>query len=672
MNKINFAIAIHFHQPIGNFEKIFDRAYNFCYKVFLELLYEYPDLLAMFHISGCLLDYMEAKHPDSIKLIKKMISRRQVEIMGGGYYEPILTAVGEKDLRGQIKEMAEHIKRTFGIAPKGMWVAERVWHPDLAKILYKAGIRYIILDDEHLARSGVEKEDIYGYFLTGKGKERIAVFPSDKNLRYMIPFKTLDDITGYFKGVSERKGNVLLTYGDDGEKFGEWPETYKHVYENQWLKNFFEMLEDNKDWIKLVHFSDYLKKHKPTRSLTIKQGSYEEMMEWSGGSWINFLKKYPEANQMHKKMIYVSLKIEKAEKKKDKTKLIESARRHLYKGQCNCGYWHGVFGGLYLYHLRQAIYSHLIEADKIIDKVLKDKKKEDLSIESIDYDKDGNEEVIIENGDFSLYVDPHEGGVIKELDYKALSLNLLNAISRKKESYHEKILAAPGDSQEKGAATIHDDFRKIDPMLKEELFYDKFSRFSFRSYFVKDDSALSDFVSSSYVEAGDFSNGDYKVEKKEKGVILARESNISSELIKLHKEIEVKSKDKIEFILHVEKKGAHKTKALLLVEFNITMPYLNSDRYGYFSDDVKQIDINTKGVIYPNSSFGILDNTGELSVGFYFSKKPDSVLYFPVMTVSQSERAYELNYQCSCISFLFDPNIKKSIEIEMRFITRKT
>ena len=37
---------------------------------------------------------------------------------------------------------------------------------------------------------------------------------------------------------------------------------------------------------------------------------------------------------------------------------------HLYRSQCNDAYWHGVFGGLYLNHLREAAYSNLLRAER--------------------------------------------------------------------------------------------------------------------------------------------------------------------------------------------------------------------------------------------------------------------------------------------------------------------
>src|ERR1044072_5704898 len=79
-----------------------------------------------------------------------------------------------------------------------------------------------------------------------------------------------------------------------------------------------------------------------------------------GGIWRNFLMKYPESNAMYKKMLRVSSKVHAGKKN-------EAALDHLWAGQCNCAYWHGVFGGLYLPVLRQAIYRNLIEAERILD-----------------------------------------------------------------------------------------------------------------------------------------------------------------------------------------------------------------------------------------------------------------------------------------------------------------
>src|SRR5690606_31275607 len=105
-----------------------------------------------------------------------------------------------------------------------------------------------------------------------------------------------------------------------------------------------------------------------------------------GGYWRNFLVKYPEANQIHKKMLYVSDKIQqlrariqaheaqnpdtRADIRKEEA-LLQQAENELWQGQSNDIFWHGVFGGLYLTNLRSANYQHLIKAEILADEALK-------------------------------------------------------------------------------------------------------------------------------------------------------------------------------------------------------------------------------------------------------------------------------------------------------------
>ncbi len=672
MNKIYFGLALHFHQPIGNFDNIFKRACNNCYKPFLELLSAYPDLKMTFHLSGCLWDFLDKNEPRIIKLLENMVSRNQIEIMGGGYYEPIFTSISEKDRVGQMDLMSKYIKNKFGVNPKGMWLPERVWDLGLVKSIREAGLRYLILDDEHLIRSGVNKDDIHGYFLTGEDEEKLAVFPSDKNLRYMIPFKMPHEIRDYMKLVSEKRGGVLLTYGDDGEKFGEWPGTHKWVFEEKWLINFFNMLRENSEWIKLIHLSKYLENNKPTGFLNVKQGSYKEMMEWSDGNWLNFFSKYPESNQMNKKMHYISSKLDQIEKrdKLNTNEKIEKAKIQLYMGQCNCSYWHGVFGGLYLYHLRSAVYNHLIEADKILDSIEHRHKRNWLDIKHYDFDLDGKDEVIIENNNFSIYIDPYEGGVIKELDCKPLSFNFVNTLARKKEAYHEKILTAAAGNDDSKVATIHDDFRKVDPALKEVLIYDKYPRMFFRTFFVKKDINLEDLINSDYEELGDFSTGDYEMNKISQGINLKRDSSLLDGSVRLNKQIQMKSKDEIEFICIVKKINGKFNDLVIAAEFNFTMPYLNSDRYCYNVKDRRLGGLEEKGCCNNISNLDVFDSVGGSKISFEFIDKAEYFFYFPIKTVSQSEKAYELNYQGSCIlpAWRMNFNTKNEFKFKINFI----
>lgn len=78
-----------------------------------------------------------------------------------------------------------------------------------------------------------------------------------------------------------------------------------------------------------------------------------------GGFWRSFMVRYPEVNTMHKKMLRVSRKVEAVEDPALKSR----AQDNLWAGQCNCPYWHGVFGGIYLPHIRTANYERLLATE---------------------------------------------------------------------------------------------------------------------------------------------------------------------------------------------------------------------------------------------------------------------------------------------------------------------
>ena len=620
MSKVKFAIALHFHQPTGNFEDVFDKACRLCYKPFFELLSKYPKIKISVHISGSLFDYLDKAEPDLVKSIKKMVRRGQVEMIGGGYYEPILPAIPERDAAGQIKMMSEYLRKEFGVKAAGAWIPERVWEGRLVELLYNAGIRYCVLDDEHLIRSGIDKGATHGYYMTG-GKKKIAVFPSSKALRYMIPFKDIRDVFDYFKEAAASGKSAIITYGDDGEKFGLWPGTQKSVFEDGWLKVFFDGLMNYKDIVETVCLSDCLKRAKPLGSVDIDNGSYEEMMEWSGGGWKNFLSRYAEAGRINRKMIETSDKVDEARRKPAKASAddIRLAERELYKGQCNCAYWHGLFGGIYLYHLRKAVYEHLIKADEIAHRAINNKSAPVITERAYD----GAREIVMEDDNFSICIDPQSGGVIKELDYKPRAFNIVNTLSRTKEQYHDT--------------------------MSKKLYYDRFPRHLLRDYFVSASSGIDNFIGADFVDLGGFTKGKYDYRPDKGGVTLVRHGQVSGVKIILSKNIKISSQNELEISYAIDKEGDIGADTVFAVEFNLVMPDLNSIRYYYSADGKPVGGINTKGTAPSSGNFGISDGKDEFGVMLNFSKKPDDIIYYPVETVSQSDRGLELNYQCSSI-----------------------
>jgi alpha-amylase len=558
-------LALHNHQPDGNFGHVFQQAYDDCYKPIVDALIDAPHVRVALHHTGALFEWIERWRPEYFDKVRLLVGRDQVELLGGGFYEPMLAVLPERDARGQIEMMNEYVEERFGVRPEGMWLAERVWEPSLAKLIADADMKFTLVDDGHFRSAGLGGP-LRGYYVTEKAGTPLAIFPIDKTLREAIPFlqawETMD-VLERLRVETPGHLDAAVTYGDDGEKFGVWPKTKEWVWPTAtsegWLRQFHRLLGERQDGVRTVHFGEYLRTHPPTGRVYLPTASYDEMGEWAlpadaqltynevrdtlkarnelerarpfmrGGIWQNFLAKYPEANFMHKKMVQVSDKLARAEARlgTDAKKALDHAHRELYRAQCNCCYWHGLFGGLYLNYLRDAVYRHLIEAELHADRVLG--QGEQPAVEVRDLDADLQPEVVLSNASVAAYVKPDQGGGIYELDYRPKRFNLLNVLGRRPEGYHQKMVQAArrGAGGDEGVKSIHDLVAVKSAGLEDLVTYDRAPRLLFIDHFVGSDTSLDSLARGRYEERGDFATGTYEIVDKSAGqLVLRRRGNI--------------------------------------------------------------------------------------------------------------------------------------------------
>ena len=171
--------------------------------------------------------------------------------MGGPFYEPILGCIPPGDRVGQIKLYKEYLQNLFKTNVRGMWVPERVWEQAFAGDITEAGLEYTMLDDSHFRNAGFQEDQLDGYFLTEQNGRLLKIFPDSEPLRYCIPFADVEKSIEHLKMIAERSPGAVVLFGDDGEKFGSWPGTHKHVYEEGWLRRFFDALMENNDWLEI-------------------------------------------------------------------------------------------------------------------------------------------------------------------------------------------------------------------------------------------------------------------------------------------------------------------------------------------------------------------------------------------------------------------------------------
>src|SRR5437870_6904989 len=203
MEALRFAFGAHFPQPVGHFGHVFEQHVRDVYRPFLERLAEREFFPVSVHISGPLLEWLEAHEGTFLDRIGRLAVDGCLELLLGGFYEPVLVALPREDRLEQIAWMRQAISRRFGVEATGLWLTERVWEPELAADLALAGVRYALVDDRHFLVSGFTRDRLHAPFWTEAGGHRVALFPIDERLRYLIPFKPPADTVAYLRELRD-------------------------------------------------------------------------------------------------------------------------------------------------------------------------------------------------------------------------------------------------------------------------------------------------------------------------------------------------------------------------------------------------------------------------------------------------------------------------------------
>lgn len=686
MGKINLVLCLHNHQPVGNFDFVFEDAYKSSYLPFLNEYKNFKDIPIVLHYSGCLIDWIEEKHPEYIDSLSELVATGNVEMMGGGYFEPIMPMLAERDRILQIKTMSDYLKNRLNTEAQGFWLAERVWEQSLVSSFYKAGVKYTVVDDFHFKLAGLKDEELLGYYFTEDQGNLISIFNGSEKLRYLIPFSDPEDVIEYIYKCSDEKGDKILVYADDGEKFGVWPGTYDLVYKRKWLERFFTLLRNNNENIEIMTFRDILAKFKPLGKIYLPDASYREMMEWvlpvhsgrlyaegmekmkdiedweryklfyRGGFYRNFRVKYPEANLMYSKMMEVSDIIENSRSKE--------AKKYFLQGQCNCPYWHGVFGGLYLNHLRFATYKNLIKAEKLV-------RKEKFYYKIKDFDFDGHDEIAVSNEIYKIYIKPSNGGMIYEMDLFEKETNIMDNLSRREETYHEEIQGAVIDKQLSEGKSIHELSRKVSEETKKALIYDNYFRKSLIDHIFTNDITLDQINRNEYREVIDLFTREYQTKcSQRKDTITVKLLN-NNDYIKINKEISVEKETNLLIVKYKLKNESQEFRNFKFgVEFNYNFLAGDApDRYYFIQEKDDKFKLQKQTLLKNTDNLNFIDEWQNIYLKMESDLNAD-IYIVPVRTVSQSEAGYDLVYQSTTAFFVYDLEIKQGKECNFTIKTK--
>jgi hypothetical protein len=684
--RISLALAIHNHQPIGNFGWVIEEVYDRAYRPLVESLERHPSVRLALHYTGPLLEWLRAEQPDFLDRLAVLIARGQVELMGGGLYEPVLASLPEADRVAQLTRMADTVEMLSGQRPQGAWLAERVWEPDLPASLVAAGYRWTILDDQHFRAAAIPEENLWGTYTTEHQGRLLTVFGTEQGLRYRIPFGTVDDVIGHLRAHATEAGDRVGMMGDDGEKFGAWPTTFEHCWgPGRWVERFFEALEVSTDWLSTVTPSDWLEREPPIGRVYVPTSSYAEMGEWAlppdesvafsaalheavaahrpearwlrGGFWRNFQVRYREINDLHKQMLRTSAKVARMPEGPERTR----AEDHLHRGQSNDCYWHGLFGGVYISHMRLATYEHLIAAEDMADRALGSTRAAVTS----DLDMDGRPEVLLAEPGQVVTIKPSEGGGIGAWDVRAARHALAAVLRRRPEAYHEKLRAAErarngGDSQHDsghGAGGVEDEVTSIHELvvskeegLARELVYDDHERRSGLIRFLSPDTTPESFARVEAVELGDAFDGGLTVDHLVPGQVSAsREATVAGQHVTVVRTIRLAGgRLDPELIVEIElyHRGTAAIDCRLGLEWSIHLLGGGGNEQAWYAIDGARSRHDGTGQASQIRELGYGNDWVGVAITAV-AEPPADAWWHPIDTVSNSEAGFERVYQGS-------------------------
>ncbi|HUI72566.1 MAG TPA: alpha-amylase/4-alpha-glucanotransferase domain-containing protein [Spirochaetia bacterium] len=638
MRKVKLILGTHNHIPIGTDQATAELRYQKAFKPLLAVLYRYPDFPVALHYSGVLLEWLEEFHPEFLMLLEEMVKRGQVEVLGGGYFDPVLSLIPTNDKLGQLEKMTTWLRGRFEIRPRGCWIAEKVWEPSLASVLRVSGIDYTFLDDGQFRIAGVRDGRLLRPSIAEDQGKIISLFPISGDLRALAAREKPFDALAFLRAIAEeessdpRENAPLAILLEDGIFASEG------LLRGDWLETFITTAEKNVSWLQATTPGQYLKEHPPVERLYVPSLSSMDMMGWAlspdvrgtylearqksldqsgearflvGGHFRQFLTRYPEAWLMYAKMMYTHVIVNQVRGDRYKKK---AAQNELWKGQCHFAYWSGIEGGIYDNLLRKAVYHSLIEAEKIT-------RATEIfvpSIMSVDYDLDNGIEYLYQGSELNAYIHAR-GGVLFELDFLPASWNYLDTMV-------QRDMAQPSGEQR---AETRDPAAALYP------------RKAFLDHFLAPTCSLDDFRASACGEAGDFITGPYDLVELNRALpeLLMRrtgavKANGRCHMVGIEKKFVFRPRS-IDVYYKVSNLGDDDMTARFGVEMNVSLAarsvesgrlfLLDEDRKSEISSEPQEID-GAPGLL-------VRDVRNEVSITLS-SAKPFLCWSFPLETLS--------------------------------------
>ena len=407
------------------------KVYENGYKTLATYLFSHEKIPFSFFFPGTVLEWLQAQHAEYLLVIEEMVARKQIEVLGGGYYNPHFPLLQPADRSGQIEALTTALRKHFKKRPHGCFINESVWDPSLVNTLNSCSLNYVLLDYSFFASEISDPKALTASITEDMGKAIFAL-PVHNEL-----FETADTIMpeAFFekliKIVPSSLENPIFTCFISTEKLTK-------LIQQNWFEQCFALLETTyKDKIELSLPGKVLKNTQNFNKVIIPSGMSKKASSWALKPYEkvapnkksirttirNFYLLYPEILNLYSRMVYTSLMVNQCRGDKVRKK---AAREELWKAQSGAAYWFLGSGGITNAKLRNEVYKNLLHAEQLTREVspIND------SLNSFDVNFDGKNEYVAQFSLYDAYISKI-GGTIYEFDVLKCERNFA-AVSEKR------------------------------------------------------------------------------------------------------------------------------------------------------------------------------------------------------------------------------------------------
>jgi hypothetical protein len=424
--KLNIIVGAHFHVPYGAGDEEFEKVYTLRLRPFISSLFKFPKIQGTLHCSGVLFNWLERMHPEFLMFIEDLVTAKQVEILGGGFYEPLFSVIPQQDRIGQVELLTTYLRKRFGKKPQGCWIPAMDWEQNLVVSLANCGMAYTFLSESQFALAGLSGKDLYTPCISEDQGKLITVFPVQGQTGVPVwdnkPREALEKMAAALPAGRDR---LVSIFPGPGRVLPETPGQSGELRIQEEAELFWqELFEGLSSCVSFLEFTTPGRYLKGRKDLT--RACFPSSMERAGNGNRIFLRQYlleyPEANGIYSKMIFSHTLANQLRGDKSRKR---TALEELWKAQGIDVFYPAESGGIYRPSIRRSAYKALLEAEKIT----REAGNFIPSLMNFDFDFDSEIEYLFRGERINCYI-RLLGASIFELDYLPNSWNYLDTFDR--------------------------------------------------------------------------------------------------------------------------------------------------------------------------------------------------------------------------------------------------